>query len=402
MITCIKDLNQIITLSPAQLKGGRFLKPKDLGVIEKASVIFNEEKILWIGPQSEEPSSFSIDKVIDGSNKVLTPALIDSHTHLVFGGDRSFEYTLKLNGADYEEIATKGGGILNTVESTLKESYDELFAKSVKRVENIYAYGVKTIEIKSGYALTYDGEVKLTKVISKLKKHFKGRVNIVNTFMAAHAIPKEFTSSMNYIDEVVLPLLNDLSEEIDIVDIFFEKGYFDKEDTIKLFNEAKKLNIATKIHADEFNDNKGAILACEYRSLSADHLLCTTDDGITALAKSSTVATFLPGTALFLGKSLVNARSFLDQGVKVALASDYNPGSCHCDNVLLIASITAKNLGLNICELWSSITLNAASALGLKNEGFIEVGATPNFTLFDVSSIDHITYNWGKNFNLEF
>lgn len=401
MITCIKNLNQIITLAPAKEKDGRKLLPSDLGALKNSTIIYDEKEILWLGHHLEIPKNIKIDKTIDGTNRVLTPALIDSHTHLVFGGDRSFEYTLKLNGADYQEIASKGGGILKTMESTLSESFEELLNKSIKRVESIYNYGVKTIEVKSGYALTYEGEKKLTRIISELKKHFKGRVKIINTFMAAHAVPKNYQSSSLYLKEVVLPLLNDLKEEIDIVDIFFEKDYFDKEDTITLFKEAKRLSIPTKVHADEFNDNKGAILACEYKSLSADHLLCTQSDGIEALASSSTVATVLPGTALFLGKKLVDARSFLDKGVKLALASDYNPGSCHCDNVLLIASITAKNLGLNICELWSALTLNAASALGLKNEGYIKVGARPNLTLFDTQSIDQITYNWGKNFNLE-
>jgi imidazolonepropionase len=220
--------------------------------------------------------------------------------------------------------------------------------------------------------------------------------------MAAHAVPKNFENSTQYMDKLVIPLLEELQEEIDIVDIFFEKDYFNKEDTIKLFHKAKELNIPTKVHADEFNDNKGAVLAAKYNSLSADHLLCTSSDGVEALSKSNTVATILPGTALFLGKKLVDARLFLDAGVKVALASDYNPGSCHCDNLLLIASITAKNLGLNICELWASITYNAACALGLEKTGYIEVGASSSLSLFDASSIDQITYNWGKNLNIKF
>lgn len=402
MNTYIKNLNQIVTLSSVKTKDGRKLIPSDLDILNNKSIIFDESSILWIGDDSNKPNIISIDKEIDGFGKVLTPAIVDSHTHLVFGGDRSFEYSMKLNGEDYQKIANAGGGILQTMKSTLALSEDDLFNSSVEKVNQIYSYGVKTIEIKSGYALTIEGERKLTKVITRLKSHFKGKVDILNTFMAAHAVPNKFSSSNEYMDEVVIPLLEELRSEIDIVDIFFEEDYFSKEDTIKLFTKAKELNIPTKVHADEFNDNQGAVLAAKYNSLSADHLLCTSADGIEALAKSNTVATILPGTALFLGKKLVDARYFLDAGVKVALASDYNPGSCHCDNLLLIASITAKNLGLNICELWASITFNAACALGLYNSGFIEVGSSSSVSLFDASSIDQITYNWGKNLNLKF
>ena len=220
--------------------------------------------------------------------------------------------------------------------------------------------------------------------------------------MAAHAVPSSFDSSSSYLNEVVIPLMKELKEDIDSVDIFFEQGYFTKEDTQLLFNEAKKLNIPSKIHADEFNDNKGALLAAKLNSLSADHLLCTGPDGIEALASSKTVATLLPGTALFLGKELADARAFLDAGAKLALASDYNPGSCHCDNLLLIASMTAKNLKLNIAELWCALTFNASCALGIDKLGIIQKGFKPEFSLFEVDSIDQITYSWGKNFNRQY
>lgn len=397
MIAAITHLSEILTLQNAHTKDGRNLVPKDLSIIKDATIIYDENEILWVGQTGSEPSSIAIDKTFNKPNYVLTPAIVDSHTHLVFGGDRSFEYTLKLNGADYEEIAKAGGGILETMNSTLKASEDKLFESAVKRVERIFSYGVKTIEIKSGYALTFEGEKKLTKIITKLKKHFQGKVRIHNTFMAAHAVPNEYNSSSEYLSSVVIPLMHELKSEIDSVDIFFESGYFTKEDTIKLFNEASKLNLPTRIHADEFNDNKGALLATKYNSLSADHLLCTSEDGIEALAKSNTVATLLPGTALFLGKPLAKARPFLDAGAKVALASDYNPGSCHCDNLLLIASMTAKNLDMNIAELWCSITYNTACSLGLRDLGILKKGFRPDFSLFECKSIDQITYSWGQN-----
>ena len=217
--------------------------------------------------------------------------------------------------------------------------------------------------------------------------------------MAAHAIPKEFKSSKEYLQELVIPLLNDLAPMniIDYVDIFFEQNYFTKEDCEALFELAHKLNLGIKVHADELNTNFGAELAAKHKLLSADHLLKVSDTGIKMLADSNTVATLLPGTALFLGKSFPPARKLLDQGCRVAIASDYNPGSCHCDNLLLIASVAGKNLEMNSCELWSAITLNAAKALGLNNQGAIVSGMKPRFTIFKTKNSENVFYEWGKN-----
>jgi imidazolonepropionase len=276
----------------------------------------------------------------------------------------------------------------------------ELIESAKCRIETLISYGIKTIEIKSGYALNYEKEKEISEIIAELKKYFlKYNVTIFNTFLAAHAIPKEFKSSAIYLDTVVLPLLCELAEKkiIDAVDIFHEKNYFSLNDTEKLFKQALALKIPIKIHADEFNDNKGALLATKFNALSADHLLCTGPDGITALANSQTVATLLPGTGFFLGKNQANARSFLDAGVKVAIASDYNPGSCHCDNLLLLASISAPQYKMNLAELWCAITLNASHALGLKDQGAIVAGLDAKFAIFDCQTVSEITYNWGKN-----
>lgn len=399
---CIKNLSQLITLKSAHNKDGRNLKPEDLSIINNGAIVYNDEEILWVGDSESVPSEFSCAETISRPGHVLTPEIVDSHTHLVFGGNRSHEYTMRLNGADYEEIAKAGGGILSTMTQTNIESLDELFNKAVERIERINSYGIGTIEIKSGYSLTYEREKEITRLIHKLKEHFRGKVQIHNTYLAAHAVPKEFTSSENYLEKVVIPLLEELSPEgiIDSVDIFHEEGYFCKKDSETLFNKAKELNIPVRIHADEFNDNKGAILAHNYDALSCDHLLCTGQDGIDTLSKSNTVATLLPGTAFFLGKPLANAKAFLDSGCKVALASDYNPGSCHCDNLLLLASLSAKNMGFNIAQLWSAITLNAAHSLNLKDQGSLVEGLKPRFTLFKTESIDEVTYNWGRNLSV--
>ena len=398
---CYKNINQILTLHSAYHKDGRMLSPSDLDIVENGAIVFNDTEILWCGKSSDLPKEYHQVPTIDLTGHVLTPEIVDSHTHLVFGGNRAFEYSLRLNGADYQEIANQGGGILSTMKNTLNKSFDDLFDTAVERIERIHSYGIGTIEIKSGYALTFEKEKELSLIIHELKKHFAGKVNIFNTFLAAHAIPKEYSSSEKYLNEVVIPLLEELAtlEMLDAVDIFHEQEYFSTKDVKSLFDKAVGLGISTKIHADEFNDNQGALLACEYNSLSCDHLLKTNSQGIEKLAVSDTVATLLPGTAFFLGKPLAPARKFLDAGVKVALASDYNPGSCHCDNLLLLASIAAKNLEMNLCELWASITLNAAAALGKKNQGSIQAGLLPRFSLFKCESVDEITYNWGRNFS---
>ncbi len=262
--------------------------------------------------------------------------------------------------------------------------------------------GVGSIEIKSGYGLNYEKEKELSIVIDELKKHFKSRVQIFNTYMCAHAVPKEYGSSKDYMDNVVIPLLAELAKLsiLDAVDIFHEQNYFTTTDTELLFKKAQALNIKIKTHADEFNDNNGAKLAIDYKALSADHLLQTNLNNIKLFKNSQTVATLLPGTGYFLGKSQANARAFLDNGAKVAIASDYNPGSCHCDNVLMVASLAAPNYKMNLTELWASITLNAAHALNYLDQGCIDINLKPRFSIFKTDSIDEITYSWGKNYGL--
>ena len=393
---CLTNCSQILTLKGAWKKDGRNLTPDDLGIIEDASLVCDHEKILWVGASCELPSEYKKVETLDMQGQVITPELVDSHTHLVFGGNRASEYAMRLNGADYQEIAKAGGGILSTMKATNEASKEELFETACDRIERLYSYGIGTIEIKSGYGLNIDKERELTLIIDKLKKKFSPRVQIFNTFMPAHAIPKNFQSGAQYLEQVVYPLLNELAPlgVIDAVDIFHEEGYFGFDDTKKLFLECRKLGLKVKIHADEFGDNGGAELACEFDALSADHLLCTGKKGIEALSKSPTVSTLLPGTGFFLGKPQANARALLDAGAKVAIGSDYNPGSCHWDNLLKIASISAPQYRMNQCELWAAITMNAASALGFRNQGALIEGLTPRFSRFNYSSIDEITYHW--------
>jgi imidazolonepropionase len=394
-----KDFSQIITLEKSFSKDGRNLTPDDLSIIENGAVVFNDNEILWVGKTNEIPECYLGENSNSFPEKILLPELVDSHTHLIFGGDRAVEYGMRLNGSTYEEIAAAGGGILNTTIGTNSSSSKSLLTTSIDKIKQIQSYGIGTIEIKSGYGLNYKKEKELTEIIHELKQYFYPKVQIKNTFMAAHAIPKEYDSSSLYLQKVVIPLLKEMAplNIIDAVDIFHEVNYFTKEDVIVLFQEAEKLNIPTKIHADEFHDNGGATLAASFNSLSADHLLSCGEDGIKNISNSKTVATLLPGTGLFLGKKSADARKLLDSGAKVAIASDYNPGSCHCDNLLLLASIAAPMYKMNLAELWVAITLNAAHALGLYQQGVIKEKFHPRFSIFSCSKVEDITYGWGKN-----
>jgi imidazolonepropionase len=395
-------LNEILTLKNAHAKDGRKLTPEDLNIIKDGAIVFDDKKILWVGTTSEMPEQYKTFPFKSLNGHILTPEIVDSHTHIVFGGDRAQEYADRLNGIPYEEIAKRGGGILFTMKETQEAGNEALFESARERIQRLYSYGVGTIEIKSGYGLSFEKEKEISLVIARLKKHFSPQIQIFNTYLAAHDVPKTFKSSAEYMDQVVLPLLKELAplNVIDAVDIFHEKNYFTDVDTKKLFQLSQELGIPRKIHADELNTNGGAELAVSFSALSADHLLKISDAGITQLAASSTVATLLPGTAFFLGKPLAPSRKMLDAGVKVAISSDYNPGSCHCDNLLLIASISAAQLKLNQAELWCGITYNAAHALGKVDQGALVPGMKPRFSLFKAESLSHITYNWGRNFSV--
>lgn len=395
-----RKIKQLATLEGVYQKQGRNISPEDLGIIEQAAVVFSSDEILWVGSDDKYPAEYNSAEQVQAAHLIMTPELVDSHTHLIFGGDRASEYRMRLNGADYQEIAKAGGGILNTMKGTRGASEADLFKLCCQRVEKLMSYGVGTIEVKTGYGLDFENEYRLAKIVDRIKRHFNPTVQIFRTTMAAHALPPEYKSTSEYINEVVLPLLDKLVEEnlVDAVDIFHEQGYFETVDVRTLFDHAVKLNLPRKIHADEFVDNKGGLLATEYDCLSADHLLATGDDSLQALAKSNTVATLLPGTGFFLGKPQAPARKILDAGAQVAIASDYNPGSCHFDNLLFIASLAAPTYGMKQAELWSAITFNAAQALGLKNQGALRVGMKPRFSFFHAPSLDHITYHWGDNF----
>jgi imidazolonepropionase len=413
-----RNLNEIVTMESAHHKQGRFIEDSDLSIIKKATVIFNEEKILWVGTEekyleclknktfdfiddSSKLNSIPSFEEFDLTGHILTPEIVDSHTHLVFAGNRADEYAMRLNGATYEQIALNGGGIISSMKAINELTREQLFQESVEKIKKIHELGIGTIEIKSGYGLNFAKEWEISQIIFDLKKYFFPKVQIINTFMAAHAVPPSFEKSESYMNQVVLPLLDRLAplKIIDCVDIFHEKNYFNDDDLKNLANLTRLHQLKLKIHGDEFNNNHSAKLAVEYGAVSVDHLLNVDDEGIESLGKkeNQTVATLLPGTSFFLGKKPARGSAMVKKGCKVAMASDYNPGSCHFPNLIHLASMALPLYGFGLGQFWTSLTLNGAHALGLYDQGAIIKNFQPRFSLFKATTHTHIPYYWGQN-----
>jgi len=394
-----KKFSQIVTLENAFNKEGRNLLPEDLSILENSSIIVENGKIVWVGLDSELPKNHSFDETVHCTGKIVLPEFVDSHTHLLYAGDRSNEYFMRLSGATYEEIAKAGGGILSSQKAFSQINSDQLLQLAHQRIVRMNSYGVGSIEIKSGYGLTHDLELMAMQTLKKIKDKLFPSTNIITTYMAAHAVPKSFSSSKEYLLTVVLPLMKIVKDQnlADFVDIFHEQNYFTAEDVQLLFEEAQKLLINRRIHADEFNDNAGGSLAAKYQCFSADHLLAISDSSIDALSQSKTVATLLPGTGFFLGKPQARARDILDGGCRVAIATDFNPGSCHFDNLFSLACWAAPTYKMNPAELISSITLNAAYSLNLREQGAIIEGMNSRLAVFNCNSLAQLIYDWGIN-----
>ncbi len=377
-----------------------------LDPIVDGAIVYSERKIgkkkvpdsiVWMGPTSKMPK-----KYLRVSSKNLrqlscvTAGWIDCHTHLVFGGDRSSEFARRCAGATYQEIADAGGGIASTVRATREASIASLVNSAKKRLGVMEKYGVKTIEIKTGYGLTLESERKMLLVIEALRKAFP-HLTLSATFMAAHAIPKELTEGQ-YVQEILSSILPQLAKEFVMqgCDAFLEKGYFQKDSVEKIIHLAKKLGLNPRIHADELTDGGGAEFAVKLGARSVDHLIKVSDAGIQALARSSTVAVLLPCTSMYLKESFAPGRKMLDQGVRVALATDCNPGSSMCFSLPLAATLGALYYGMSRAEVLAGLTYNPAKVLGLaKKKGSLAVGKDADFTILPFSRFEEAYYQVG-------
>ncbi len=367
-----------------------------LGMIRDGALACRSGKVIWSGPSAGIVDNVQLlpdAEEFDAAGRTVTPGFVDSHTHPLFSGDRQVEFAMRADGADYEEIARSGGGILNSVKRTREATPEELTENLLSHMSVMLSLGSTTVEAKTGYGLDHDTEIRCLQVL----RNCSGTVNqtIVPTFLGAHEVPIEFRGRGDvYLDYICDEVLPDVGALAVFVDIFCEKDVFTIEQSRKYLTRARGMGYGLKVHADEFHDTDGAGLAVELGAVSADHLLSISDENISRIAGSSTVATMLPGTALFLGKSYPPARKLLDKGAAVALATDFNPGSCFCESMPLMLSLAVCRCGFTVEEAIVSATANGAAALGLGAvKGSLEPGYDADFIVWDIDDYRSIPYH---------
>lgn len=373
-----KNIDCLITNSG--LIGSKGLRPNEdsLGIISKGAVVYSFKRgVLWAGKSSSLPKAHKGIKVVDCKGLVAYPGFVDSHTHPAFDGNRAKEFAMRMEGASYREIAAAGGGILSTVTNTRKALTSKLSTLITKRLERAHRFGVRLMEAKSGYGLEKHAEIRSLNAIEAASKKFRN-IEVRSTCLAAHAIPVEYRENRDaWMDELCEDILPTIAKRslADYVDVFCDEGFYTIEESRRIFTVAKELGFKLKMHGDELVNTGSAELAAEMGALSVDHLLKVSDAGIKALANSDTVATLLPGTALFLKEPPAPARKLIDSGACVALASDFNPGSCTTQNLPFIATLAALHLGMTCPEIIAGITYNGARAMGMANKyGALAVG----------------------------
>ncbi len=357
------------------------------GLIEKGALAVTGGRIAWIGPQSQLAGGFEAARDTDCQGALMTPGLIDCHTHLVWAGNRFAEFEQRLEGVSYEEIARQGGGINSTVRATRAASEEELFEAALGRLRRLAASGVTTVEIKSGYGLETDTECRMLRVARRLGREEPVRVH--TSFLGAHAVPPEFSGrSDDYLEWVLREMLPTVAAEglADAVDAFCEGIAFSKAQVERLFQAARALGLPVKLHAEQLSNSGGAVLAARYGALSADHLEYLDEAGVRAMAAAGSIAVLLPGAFYFLREQKVPPIEALRaHGVPIALATDLNPGSSPVHSLLLILNMACTLFRLTPLEALVAVTRNAAKALGVADEvGTLEVGKRADFVLWDV------------------
>jgi len=394
---------QVVTCAgPDRARKGKEMR--EAGILKNAAVAVSGGRITAIGGSRDLQAAYSTAEIIDCRGGVLTPGLVDSHTHAVFGKPRFEEQELRAAGAgghDYMEIAARGGGIHSSVRDFRERSEDELYDLTVPRLRALASYGTTTVEIKTGYGLSVDDELKALRVIGRLTATMPLR--IVGTWLGAHEIPHEYRSSdslrAEYLDMLVVKLLPKVRAQgiARFADVFCEPGVFTTQETRRILEASRKAGLGLKIHADELEPCGGAELAASLSAVSADHLAAISKSGITALANSATVATLLPGTMLFLGRpKQAPARALIEAGAAVALATDFNPGTSPTVNFPLVLTLGVSLLQMSVAEVLIAATVNGAAALGLAGEtGQIAPGFAADLALFQISDVRELPYWYG-------
>ena len=393
MTTLIKNIGRLIQteneIRPYVAGEAMNLLPE----IENAYLLIEDEVIKSFGKMEEAPST--ADEVIDVCGRYILPSFCDGHTHIVYAGSREHEFIDKINGLSYEEIAKRGGGILNSAERLHNTSEDELYEQALTRVNEMIAFGTGAADIKSGYGLSVEDELKMLRVIKRLKETTP--LTIRANFLGAHAVPAKYKKNQTeYVDLICNEMIPAVASEglAEFIDVFCDKGFFTVEETARMLETGAKYGIRPKIHANELDVSGGVQVGVKYGALSVDHLERTTEAEIEALRGTFTIPTFLPGTSFFLGLPYGNAKGYIQAGLPVALASDYNPGSTPSGNMKFVISLACINMRLTPAQAINATTINGAAALDLaKSHGSIAVGKKANFFITKhIPSIDFIPY----------
>ncbi len=395
----LKNIGKLVTM-----QGSSSFRVKEemnkINIIENAYIAVKNGKILAIGVGDEFGNLCGEDtKIHDAEGLLVTPGLIDSHTHLIHGGSRENEFSMKLNGVPYIEILNNGGGILSTVKATKEASEEELYKKAKKSLDRMLEFGVTTVEEKSGYGLELNTEVKQLEVARVLDQNHP--VDLVHTFLGAHAVPVEYKENHKaYIDilvDVMMPKIKDMGLA-EFCDVFCEEGVFTIEESEYILQKAKEMGYKLKIHADEIESLGGAELAAKLGCVSADHLMAASDKGIKMMAENNVVANILPATSFNLNKDYADCRKMIDMGAIVSLSSDYNPGSCPSENLQLVMQLGCLHLKMTPNEVLTAVTINAAYAIDRADKiGSIEVGKNADFVVFDARNVEYLMYHFGIN-----
>lgn len=365
------------------------------GFIDDGAMVVGDGQIVWVGPADALPEKYNDVDVEELGGRLVTPALIDCHTHLVFGGHRATEFDLRLNGATYEEIARNGGGILSTVNATRAASDRQLLSSALKRVDDLIADGVAVIEIKSGYGLTIEHELRMLRIAREIET--RRPVIVKTTWLAAHAVPPEYANRADaYIDDVVIAGLHQAHDQglVDAVDGFCENIGFSHAQIEKVFQAAQALDVPVKLHAEQLSDQKGALLAAKYNGQSADHLEYLSDADVAEFAKTDTVAVLLPGAFYTLRETKLPPIEMLRaHDVDMAIATDCNPGSSPISSLLTVMNMACKEFSLTPEEALAGVTRNAAKALNLQEgHGVLTQGMSASFAIWDIDYPSELSY----------
>jgi imidazolonepropionase len=403
------EASSAVSVAPSRPRRGEAMN--ELGLIEDGAVAVSRGLITLIGTTEEVLAQTEADEMIDASNRVVMPGFVDPHTHLVFAGSREDEFELRLRGATYMEIMAAGGGIMSTVRATRAATLPQLMAQSRGRLDRMLAHGTTTAEAKSGYGLNVDDELRMLEAIRQLDATHP--IDLVPTFLGAHAVPVEFKGRADkYVEVVITEMLPLAEREMRegaseasapsvpfFCDVFCEEGVFSVNQSRRILERARELGFGLKIHADEFKPLGGTRLAVELGAVSADHLVCTTVEEIEALAGSDTIAVSLPGTPFGLGhREYTPARRIIEAGGALALATDLNPGTCYCESMQFIIALACRYMRLTPAEAITAATLNAAHAIGLGDKvGSLETGKKADMLVLDIPNYRHLGYHFGVN-----